>query len=333
MKKTTKKYTKKKPVDVYQKVTDIVIAGLDEKGLNWFKSWTNEGGQEILPLNHKTGYEYKGINVFICYMEAMHKGYSSNEWIGYKQAMDMGNPVRKDQAKEYTELVLWYKMYFDKETDKWIYWSVFKKLSAKLTKKQIKERFSDRLFPKVTYVYHIEQLTNPVKPKYLPEPKPVVKGDTFNPIKEAEKVYENMAQKPSLNHGGGRAYYNPPMHHVQMPNKDTFNASGKIVEDDYYKTLYHELMHSTGHQDLLNRKTLTGVASFGDETYSQEELVAEIGAMMMVSKLNLKPSDNVTNSKAYINGWVKHLKNHKKEVLFACSQAQKGVQFILGEDK
>ena len=65
MKKTTKKYTKKKPVDVYQKVTDIVIAGLDEKGLNWFKSWTNEGGQEILPLNHKTGYEYKGINVFI----------------------------------------------------------------------------------------------------------------------------------------------------------------------------------------------------------------------------------------------------------------------------
>jgi len=325
-----KKYTKKNPVDVYKKITDIVIKGLEEKGLNWFKTWTNEYGQEIEPRNHKTGYIYKGINPFICYMDAIHKGFDHNEWVGYKQAMDMGNPVKKEEAKNYTELVIWYKMYYDKDQEKWLYWNQIKNLIASMDSQEVNERFLERMFPKAQYVYNIAQLQGDVKPKFLPK-LPTKKEEKFTPIQKAEKVYQEMPQRPTLKHGGKRAYYSPSAHHVQMPMKENFNASGKLVEADYYKTLFHELMHSSGHEELLNRKTLTGVASFGDKTYSQEELVAEIGAMMMVSKLNLKPSDNLTNSKAYINGWVRHLKDHKKEVIFACSQAQKGVQFILGD--
>ena len=96
----------------------------------------------------------------------------------------------------------------------------------------------------------------------------------FSPIEQAEKVYGELypaKHKPTLGHGGDSAFYAPRRHHVQMPKPETF-----VTNDDYYKTLFHELVHSTGHEDILNR--LSKVAAFGSEDYSKEELVAEIGA-------------------------------------------------------
>lgn len=325
-----KTMAQKKKTDIYEKITNIVIKGLQEKGLNWFKSWTNEYGQEMLPVNHISGKAYRGINVFICYASAMEYGYPTNEWIGYKQAKDMGYKVPKGA----TEIFYWYTMYFDATKKKWIYFGEYKKLTKGMSAEAKANRFTQRMFPKSQFVWNIAQLTETldgksasVEPKWTPQ-KPMINEDKNAEIKKAKAVYKNMELKPSLRHGGSRAYYRPSAHHIQMPKLDTFKTS-----EDYYKVLFHEMVHSTGNEQILNRKGVAKFNGFGTETYSREELVAEIGSMMLCSKINLIPSDEYTNSKAYINGWVKYLKNHKKEVMTACAQSQKAVEYILNETK
>ena len=306
----------KKKTDIYEKITNIVIEGLKKKGLTWFKPWTNENGEEISPVNHVTGKAYRGINVFICYCVAMDNDYPTNEWIGYKQATDMGYKVPKGG----TSIFYRYTMYFDKTTKKWLYFAQFKKASQGMNDDQINDRFIQRMFPKAQVVWNIAQISEEIKPKWTTEPTTIIEGKNDS-IDYAESVYDNMPNQPVLSHGGNRAYYRPSTHSVKMPKIDTFNNS-----EDYYKTLYHELVHSTG--SAMGRKF---GASFGDEKYSKEELVAEIGSMMLCSKVGVNPSDDFVNSQAYINGWVKYLKNHKKEVMFACSQSQKAVEYMLKE--
>lgn len=307
----------KKKKDTFEIITDLVIEGLKKKGLEWFKPWTNENGVEISPVNHITGKAYKGINVFICYATAMDNEYPTNEWIGYKQATDMGYKVPKGGTRIY----YWYTMFFDRTTKKWIYFAEFKKLSKGMNPDEARERFVQRMYPKAQMVWNIAQISEDIQPKWTEEPKPVVEGKNSE-IDFAKGVYENMPNQPKLTHRGNQAYYRACTHSVRMPKLDTFKSS-----EDYYKVLYHELIHSTG--EAMGRKF---GSKFGDEKYSKEELVAEIGAMMVCAKVGVNPSDEMLNSQAYINGWVKYLKNHKKEVMFACSQAQKAVTYMLNED-
>ncbi|OPA80243.1 hypothetical protein BVG16_05745 [Paenibacillus selenitireducens] len=99
--------------------------------------------------------------------------------------------------------------------------------------------------------------------------------------------------------------------------------------EEYYSTLFHEYIHSTGHDKRLKRSGITEVAAFGSDTYSKEEFVAEIGAAMLCSVAGI---DNSTfnNSVAYIGGWLRKLKSDNKMIVQAAGQAQKGVDFILG---
>ena len=92
----------------------------------------------------------------------------------------------------------------------------------------------------------------------------------------------------------------------------------------------HELTHSTGHETLLNRKTLVDMNAFGDENYSKEELVAEVGAQFLTGIVGLQPKSDETNSQAYINGWIAKIGNDKKFLVSACTQAMTAVDCILG---
>ena len=112
-----------------------------------------------------------------------------------------------------------------------------------------------------------------------------------------------------------------------MPKANTF-----VDTDSYYKTLFHEIVHSTGHESRLNRKGVSGtVASFGSDVYSKEELVAEMGSLFLKSIAGLEPKDNMTNSQAYINGWISKLTEEPKLIMFASSQAEKAVKHILNK--
>lgn len=103
-----------------------------------------------------------------------------------------------------------------------------------------------------------------------------------------------------------------------------------VNSEAYYSTLFHELIHSTGHESRLNRKDVTHTNKMNLESYSQEELVAEIGACFLNSYAGIA-IQNFSNNIAYIKGWLERLHSDKKFIIYASINAQKAVDYILNE--
>ncbi len=127
---------------------------------------------------------------------------------------------------------------------------------------------------------------------------------------------------------GGKPSYSPLRDEIYMPSKKSFTTV-----EEYYSTLFHELIHSTGHKSRLNRTGITGAVNFGSDVYSREELVAEFGRVFMCAETGLKL--NRDNSLGYIQHWASHLckslKENKNLLKEVCNDAQKGVMCIMGD--
>lgn len=149
-----------------------------------------------------------------------------------------------------------------------------------------------------------------------------IKPVEHNPIEEAEKIIEGYIDKPIIKEGS-TAYYVPSKDEVYIPKIKTFYKA-----EEYYKVLFHELTHSTGHKQRLNRPGITcQSAAFGSEEYSKEELIAELGASFLASEAGLNYS--IENTAAYLQGWLQVLKNDSKLIIQAASAAEKASDFIL----
>ena len=137
-----------------------------------------------------------------------------------------------------------------------------------------------------------------------------------------------MPQRPVIRHGLDRAFYSPAADSVGMPSPERFETP-----ENYYNVLFHELTHSTGHESRLNRKGVSGVgverAAFGSQSYSKEELVAEMGAAFLCGRAGIVER-TIDNSAAYVASWLERLKDDARLVVLAAAQAQKAADFILG---
>lgn len=144
-----------------------------------------------------------------------------------------------------------------------------------------------------------------------------------DPIESAQRLVEGYTNSPVIRHKSGRAVYYPELDCVSTPPlKDYREAEG------YYSVMFHELVHSTGHKSRLARKGIiqSGVA-FGDEVYSKEELVAEIGAAMLCGVAGIENA-TIENSASYIQSWLRALKEDSKLIVHAAAQAQKAADYI-----
>jgi len=142
------------------------------------------------------------------------------------------------------------------------------------------------------------------------------------PLEEAEAIVRNMPNAPTIQHGGEKAVYRPGSDSIQIPAPGLFETRAA-----YYCSLFHELVHSTGHETRLDRKEK---GAFGSDAYAREELVAEIGAGMLCAHVGL---DTTEENAAYIDGWRKRLNDDPRLVVWAASRAQKAVEYILGKGK
>lgn len=145
--------------------------------------------------------------------------------------------------------------------------------------------------------------------------------DDVPKIVSCESIIDNMLDKPVMKSNISRCYYTPAEDYISLPRAAEFYST-----EEYYSTLFHELIHWTGHGSRVNRASLT---DFHDENYNYEELVAEIGSAYLCSLCGISTMV-VENQSAYINGWL-NLSN-EKEGLFpkAAKDAQKAVDYILG---
>lgn len=148
------------------------------------------------------------------------------------------------------------------------------------------------------------------------------KRQDHHPITEAEKIVKEYEDPPTLQHAPGRAFYRPSEDMVSLPEPSDFHSTF-----NYYSTLFHELIHSTGHSKRLNREAVArDQICFGDHLYSKEELVAEIGAAMLCGVCGM--DNTIDNSAAYINTWAEKLSEDPKLIVHAASKAQKAADYI-----
>ena len=251
------------------------------------------GGKAGMPQNLKSGKAYRGINVFL-----LHSlGYESPHFLTFKQARDRGGSVRKGEKG--CPVVFW----------KWL-------------EVEQADETTNRRVPMLRYytVFNVAQCDGIDAPATdMPERK-------HKPVQAAQATVEAMPNPPGIVHGYTGADYSPRTDIVRMPKPGRFESS-----EAYYKTLFHELTHSTGHSSRLNRNVDLKLAAFGSSDYSREELVAEMGAAFLCGETGILDAQ-IGQSAAYIAGWLKALKNDRKMVVTAAAQAQKAVDFILNRN-
>ena len=136
-----------------------------------------------------------------------------------------------------------------------------------------------------------------------------------------------MPHRPTITHGNQIAAYSASIDTVMMPNRNQFHRV-----EGYYSTLFHELVHSTGHRNRLHRPAVHDI-NFGSEKYSKEELIAEIGAAFLCGHTGIENQKTLENTSAYVKSWVEKLENDKKLIVTAASAAQKAVDYIVGEQE
>lgn len=104
------------------------------------------------------------------------------------------------------------------------------------------------------------------------------------------------------------------------------------LAEEYYSTAFHELTHSTMHEKRCNRQSESSVTRFGNSAYSREELVAEIGSAMICNRLGIEHEKAFKNSAAYIQSWLKALKNDNRMIVWTSKKAEEATRYILGEE-
>jgi antirestriction protein ArdC len=288
--------------DVYQKITDRIVAELEQGVRPWMKPWSagNGEGRIMRPLR-ANGIPYQGINVLMLWSEAIEHGYASPIWMTFKQALALDAKVRKG---EHGSLVVYADKIIRTETDS---------ESGEEAERAIP-------FMKGYTVFNTEQIDGLPEHYYA---KPAPRSETVQRIERAESFF--IATGAKVVHGGSRACYVPSTDNVHMPCIDFFRDS-----ESYYATRAHETVHWTRHPSRLDRDF--GRKRFGDEGYAMEELVAELGSAFLSADLELTPEVREDHA-AYIASWIKVLKNDKRAIFTAASHAQRAADFLHGLQK
>lgn len=279
-------------INVYEMVTNRIIEQLENNIIPWEKPWhgTIDGA-----FNRVSKKPYSILNQMLLKY--------GGEYASFKQWKDLGGHIRKG---EHSEIIVFWKMY------------------------PIKEKQDDgteiiKTIPLLKYinVFHISQVdgVEPLKQKVTHD---------IEPIDKAEKILNDYWNRENItieHVKGDKAFYSPMFDKIQLPLFEQFKSS-----EEYYSTATHESVHSTMKTSRCNRQEdrKGKVVSFGSEEYSKEELVAEIGSAQLMNIVGIETTKSFRNSTAYIQSWLKVLRNDNKFIVSASSKAEKAVNYILG---
>lgn len=284
--------------DVYQEITDKIVAQL-ERGVSPVQCpWA--GGEFCVPLPRRhNGVPYRGVNVLMLWITAFEQGYRAPIWMTFKQAIDLGGGVRKGEKGTRT-------VYAD---------SITKTQTDAATGAETE---SEIHFMKGYTVFNVAQIDG-LPPHYYPAPLAQPMGDARPRIGRAEAFF--AATGAVVRHFGNRACYKVADDFIQMPEFQSFRDA-----ESYYAVLGHETVHWTGHPSRLAR--LSGTSG-DEEDYAKEELVAELGSAFLCASLDLSPEPRPDHA-AYLDSWLKALKDDKRLIFTAAAAAQRAVDFLHG---
>jgi antirestriction protein ArdC len=266
----------------------------------WEKPWSSPryaGGP--FPRNFYTGKPYRGINILLLWSSEC----SSPFWLTFKQAQALKGTVRKG---EHGTPIVFYKQL------------------SEHAKNDDEGTGEDERAPFVLChytVFNVEQCDGLT----LPEIEQPTSAPEIDADETCEAILDGWENRPALyltSETELRAYYRPGTDSVHIPARSRF-----VDAPHYYSTIFHELVHSTGHESRLNR---TFGARFGDELYSKEELVAEMGAAFLCAIAEIANEHTDRNTTAYIQNWIARLEADNRLIVHAAANAQRAADLILG---
>ncbi len=273
---------------VYDIVTEQVIRQLEQGVAPWRKPWRTE-----LPVNLISGKPYRGLNIFLLGSQ----GYGSRYWLTFNQAAKLGGHVRKGER---SSLVT--------------FWHIGEEKIIRQTDGT--ERKSKPFLLRFYHVFNVEQTEGIADKLGLTGGSPRVPD-----LEQCEAIVSGMPNPPKREQDS-RAWYRPSTDTVGMPSKSLFPSV-----EEYYSTLFHELTHSTGHASRVGREGIENIAEFGSDSYSREELIAEMGAAMLCGVTGISPA-TMSNSASYLQSWITRLRGDSKLLVSAASAAQKAADYI-----
>jgi len=276
---------------VYEIVTEKIMKQLESGVAPWRKPWTCQ-----TPANLLTQKEYRGLNVFTL----ASQGFPSRFWLTYNQATKLGGRIRKGEK---SSPVIFWNIGDEQET------------TAQDGAKETSRPFLLRYYN----VFNLSQAEGIDIPASL-----LQETRTNDPIETCEQIVTNMPVPPAFEQSD-KAWYSPSNDVIGMPARGLFHSS-----EEYYATEFHELAHSTGHAKRLHRENFDNPVSFGSESYSREELIAEMTAAMLCGIAGIEQRI-LENSAAYLKTWIARLKSDSRLLVSAASQAQKAADFIQGK--
>ncbi len=248
------------------------------------------------PANFTTDRAYRGVNTLMLECSQLSQGFESSQWLTFNQAKKIGAHIKA--GSHGTPIIFW--RFFEKEK----------------VNQETGEKWIDRIpMAKGYTVFNSEQCAG------LPEKE---QQEHLDPIAAAEDIINGYKDAPQVEYTGGVAKYFPTKDLITLPERKHF-ASG----EEFYSTLFHEAAHSTGHESRLDRNIKNG---FGSQAYSNEELIAELGAAFLMGIAGGElVAKTIDNSAAYIAGWRKRISEDNSLIIKASSAAQKAADYITGE--
>ena len=276
----------------YTIISDRILDMLNTGVAPWRQPWSIGAGAS--PHNAFSKRPYRGINAVVLGLTA----YGDPRWLTFKQTREHGGYVR--QGEKATPVVFWKELDVERE---------YPETGDTKAKKA--------LLLRLYHVFNVGQCDGLDLPQ-------LIRPEAPEPIEAAERIVTGMHNPPRITYGGDtRAYYRPCTDSIHMPPRCAFESAENV-----YGVLFHELGHSTGHKDRLDRGLSEVVPSFGSEDYSREELVAEFTSAYLCHAAGV--THDLPNSAAYIANWAQAIRNDRSMVIIAASRAQKAADYVLG---
>ena len=273
----------------YEVITDKVISILESGQKTGSIQWHGMGNAGRIPYNFKTKKAYAGSNILTLWIAAQTFDYSSNAWMTFRQAADLGGHIKKGEKGTLGIYFDTIEVHDDKGANQ--------DGGASRRIKMVKPFF----------VFNLDQTEG------------VDTGDSqfaWEPSATPEEVIQSTGAR--ILEGGVRACYSSEKDVILVPDRHRFENP-----ENFYKVVLHELSHWTGHETRLARDLKN---RFGSEAYAMEELVAELSAAFLSAELGV--NGRLEHHANYIGSWLRVLSNDKRAIVAAAAAASKAATFI-----
>ena len=299
---------------VYEIITEKVIALIESsEKLPWQQSWkVAKDGNPNLPQNFKSKENYRGFNVFFLSMMMHFKKSENPYFLTFKQITDLKGRLKKGS----TAMSVVYYQKFE-----------YAKTATNVDPK-------DKDFSFVLKYYNVFHGDDIEGIDFKLENIQAYEKPANLQIESCENILAKAPNMPRVQMFGNDAKYSVKTFTDGRIEEEIFvpKIENFTTPQEFYSTLFHELIHATGSPHRLDREDKKKRQKWGDSFYAFEELVAEMGASYLCAEAGVLYF-TLNNSASYIQSWkskvVNYLKDEPKFFLRACSEAQKGADYIL----